>query len=56
MSEDNQMAGLRCKYGKLFALIGCFYFTMVVITGLIIGSFITFAASASSNRRIDVLL
>jgi len=40
----DQMAGLRWRYGRVFALIGCFSLMIVVITGLNIGSFITFAA------------
>jgi hypothetical protein len=32
-----QIAGFLCKYGRVFALIGCFSLTMVVITGRTIG-------------------
>jgi len=31
------IAGFLCKYGKLFAFIGCFYRIIVVITGRVIG-------------------
>jgi hypothetical protein len=50
------MAGLRCKYGNVLAFIGCFSFTMVVITGRTMGSLITFAASASNRRLMEMLL
>ena len=39
----------------MFAFIGCFSRTTVVITGRIIGSFITLAAYAYNNRRIEML-
>lgn len=50
------MAGFLCKYGRLFASILLFFsLTIVVITGLAIGSFITLAAYAYNNFLIDTL-
>ena len=51
-----QMAGLRCRYGKLFVSNGFGYLIIVVITGRGIGSFIAFVAYAYRSFLIDVLL
>lgn len=50
------MEGFLCKYGRLLVSNGLGSLTIVVITGRVIGSFMTLAAYASNNFLIDVLL
>ena len=50
------MAGFLWRYGKLLVSRGFLSLITVVMTGLGMGSLMAFAASASNNFLIDVLL